>query len=58
MNIVVNMLDMCVSLNWFDVCVPQADVFHLPATSLPVECVPAGAYAAGEMETEFAHNYR
>ncbi|TWW64181.1 Protein CNPPD1 [Takifugu flavidus] len=34
-----------------------ADVFHLPATSLPVECVPAGAYAAGEMETEFAHNY-
>lgn len=36
---------------------PQAPVIHLPAASVPVEYVPAGTYATGEMEAQVAHNY-
>lgn len=35
----------------------QAPVLHLPAPSVPAECVPAGTHAAGEMEAQVAHNY-
>ena len=37
---------------------PQAPVIHLPAASVPVECVPAGTHATGEMEAQVAHHYR
>lgn len=41
------------------VCVsPQAAVIHLPAASVPAECVPDGTHAAGEMEAQDAHHYQ
>lgn len=43
------MLFICVS--------PQAPVLHLPAASVPAECVPTGTYATGEMEAQVAHHY-
>ena len=49
----------CMYKNKMCVCVspPQAAVLHLPAASVPVECVPVGAYATGEMEAKVAHHY-
>lgn len=36
---------------------PQAAVVHLPASSVPAERVPAGTYAAGEVEAQVADYY-
>lgn len=50
------MLDISQLVGCFSVS-PQAPVINLPATSVPVECVPAGTNATGEMEVQVAHHY-
>lgn len=52
----VYMLDISQLVGCFSVS-PQAPVINLPATSVPVECVPAGTNATGEMEVQVAHHY-